>query len=306
MTNNNYYKKQVELLLDVLPHINKLEQFALKGGTAINLFVQNMPRLSVDIDLTYIPIEPRKTFITNLTDSLNTLQKSLIEESNQRFSVSKILSKDNQMITKLLVKGNGVEIKVEPSLVFRGFVYPNEEATLCDRAQNEFLRYVKTTMVSRADLYAGKICAALNRQHPRDLFDIKLLLNSGGINTNTRKAFVCHVACDSRPIAELLNPNRLDISEMYEKEFKGMTAIPMKLAELLDARETLFAYIKSELSENERKFLYSIKIGEPDWDLIDINIEHVPAIQWKLLNIKKMDRTKHQAATDKLKSVLEL
>ena len=151
-----------------------------------------------------------------------------------------------------------------------------------------------------------KICAALNRQHPRDLFDIKLLLNSDGINADTCKAFVCYVACDSRPISELLNPNRLDISEMYEKEFEGMATIPMELAELLDAREALFTYIKSELSENERKFLYSIKLGDPDWDLIDINIQHLPAIQWKLLNIRKMDRTKHQVAADKLKSVLEL
>lgn len=54
------YKRQVNLLLKVLPEVSKESNVALHGGTAINLFVRNMPRLSVDIDLTYIPIESRK------------------------------------------------------------------------------------------------------------------------------------------------------------------------------------------------------------------------------------------------------
>ena len=52
------YYKQVQLLMDVIPFIAKEETFALKGGTAINLFIQDLPRLSVDIDLTYLPVEP--------------------------------------------------------------------------------------------------------------------------------------------------------------------------------------------------------------------------------------------------------
>lgn len=51
------YKDQVKLLLDVLPLVSKGQCFALHGGTAINLFIRNMPRLSVDIDITYLPIE---------------------------------------------------------------------------------------------------------------------------------------------------------------------------------------------------------------------------------------------------------
>ena len=52
--------KQVELLLRTLPYIAAEKCFALKGGTAINLFVRDMPRLSVDVDLTYLPVEPRE------------------------------------------------------------------------------------------------------------------------------------------------------------------------------------------------------------------------------------------------------
>lgn len=66
------YRKQVELLIQVLPEVAKEPKFALHGGTAINLFVRNMPRLSVDIDLTYIPIQNRQ-------DSLNGIKKTLEE-----------------------------------------------------------------------------------------------------------------------------------------------------------------------------------------------------------------------------------
>ena len=57
--NNSPYFKQAQLMLRVIPHVAAETCFALKGGTAINLFLRDMPRLSVDIDLTYLPLEPR-------------------------------------------------------------------------------------------------------------------------------------------------------------------------------------------------------------------------------------------------------
>ena len=62
------YKNQVALLLEVLPVLNDFKCFALKGGTAINLFIHDMPRLSVDIDLTYLPIESRDIFLQNIQE----------------------------------------------------------------------------------------------------------------------------------------------------------------------------------------------------------------------------------------------
>src|SRR6266404_9139176 len=53
------YRRQVALLVEVMPFVSAETDFALKGGTAINLFVRDMPRLSVDIDLTYLPVAPR-------------------------------------------------------------------------------------------------------------------------------------------------------------------------------------------------------------------------------------------------------
>ena len=77
--------------------------------------------------------------------------------------------------------------------------------------------------------------------------------------------------------------------------------------ELLETRTMLIKELKNALDENDRQFLYSIKLGEPNWNLIDMkHIKHLPAIQWKLLNIRKMDKQKHQIALDKLKAVLDL
>jgi hypothetical protein len=56
------FEAQVALLVRVLPHVATETCFALKGGTAINLFVRDLPRLSVDIDLVYLPIENRETY----------------------------------------------------------------------------------------------------------------------------------------------------------------------------------------------------------------------------------------------------
>lgn len=69
MDKNSPYYKQVALLVRALPYVSEEKVFALKGGTAINLFVQAFPRLSVDIDLAYLPMEPRGYCIKKLANT---------------------------------------------------------------------------------------------------------------------------------------------------------------------------------------------------------------------------------------------
>lgn len=73
------YKNQVSLLLEVLPVLNEFKCFALKGGTAINLFIHDMPRLSVDIDLTYLPIESRDVFLSNIETKLLKMKRLIAD-----------------------------------------------------------------------------------------------------------------------------------------------------------------------------------------------------------------------------------
>lgn len=298
------YREQVELLIRCLPEVEKQTCFALKGGTAINLFVRDMPRLSVDIDLVYLPIEPREQTLANIENALNNIGSN-IELYVTGSAVTKTVQENH--VNKLLVKHGDARIIIEPNVVQCGAIFEIEEHTLCERAEVAFEASVTANIISMAELYGSKIVAALDRQHPRDLFDVKLLLENEGITEDTRKAFVIYLASHSRPMSELLNPNMKDISQEFITQFQGITDRPVKLADLLDIREQLVKHINTGLTEQERQFLLSIKSGRPNWSLIDIpQIDRLPAIQWKLQNIAGMEKKKHQEAIEKLKSALGL
>jgi hypothetical protein len=163
--------------------------------------------------------------------------------------------------------------------------------------------------LSFADLYGGKICAALARQHPRDLFDIKILLDNEGLTESVLQAFVIYLASNSRPIHELLNPkpNLQDTRRIFEEGFIGMAVEEVSYDQLIDIRYKLIELILKSLTANERKFLLSIKTGNPDWQLIPIaGLDKLPGLRWKSLNIAKMDVEKQKIALDKLKEILEL
>lgn len=301
---SNLYFKQAELLLDVLPLIAKHDCFALKGGTAINLFVQNMPRLSVDIDLTYLPVKERG-------DSLEHIQRTLkniaydIEKYIIDSAVEEIEIPNPVMVNKLRVSRRGSEIKIEPNLVIRGAVFSCEERDLSFRAQELFGIEFRMRLVSLADLYGGKICAALDRQHPRDLFDIKLLLDQDGVTDDIRTGFLVYLISHDRPMHEVLSPQMKDFKDVYLREFQGMTDKEVSYDELVDARFRLVDIIKRGLSGTEKAFLIAFKKGEPDWDLLGISgVENLPAVRWKLHNIKKMGEQKHLDFIRKLEKSL--
>lgn len=294
------YKHQVELLLDVLPFIQKDGRFALKGGTAINLFYRNMPRLSVDIDLTYLPIEPREIFLKNLTKAMRDFAENMTTKG-----LYVEFKRLGQHIIKLYVSNHHATIKVEPNTVLRGSVFEPEIKELADAAQSIFFQTQKVKTVSIADLYAGKICAALDRQHPRDLFDIKLLFEHEGITRPIQQAFIAYLASSPKPMSELLSPRKFDIKDIFHKEFIGMTEVPVDYLDLCEVRKQLIEKIQNALLPNEKDFLISIKSGEPQWDLMPIpHLSALPGIQWKIFNINKMEKKARLIALQKLREIL--
>ena len=308
MSFQDVYKDQVALLLEVLPVLDEFNCFALKGGTAINLFVHDMPRLSVDIDLTYLPVESRDVFLPNIEAELLKM-KQLIESLD--LTVKTVFMK-NGSVSKLQVYTNHAMIKIEPNFVLRGSVFPCEEKELCDKAQDEFLKFMRVKTLSVADLYGGKICAALDRYHPRDLFDIKLLLENQGLTEAVRQAFIVYLASGSRPMHELLEPRITETSQQefehtFKNEFVGMTTTFVTHEELRDIRARLPRLLLESFTENERMFLMHLKSGTPDWSLLPIDdIERLPGIQWKLQNINKIPKDKKNEQLKKLKQVLEV
>ena len=296
--------KQAEMLLRILPLIHKEEAFALKGGTAINFFVQDLPRLSVDIDLTYLPLHERDL-------ALDEIRNNLVRVANAikgRMPGTRILLKrihGTDVIRGLIVERDGITVKVEPNLVLRGSVYPPETKTLSKRAQDLFELSLQARILSPHDLYAGKICAALDRQHPRDLFDVHLLLKSEGLQPEIRRAFIVYLVSHPRPMVEILSPKKKDMRDIFEKEFKGMVAenIPFEALEM--TRNDLIEILREDLTSDERRFIVSMKEGRPRWDLLALEgVENLPAVKWKLLNISRMDPVKHQKAVRKLRDYL--
>ncbi len=293
------YHQQVKLLLEVLPFVMKEDCFALKGGTALNLFMWDFPRLSVDIDLTYVPLDGRDTALKNIDTGLANIKKN-IEKARSDLTVQ-LRGK------KLIINAKGIApVKIEPNTILRGTLYPVVQKDLASKVEDEFkLSVLDVRMLSLADLYGGKIVAALDRQHPRDLFDVKMLFDNSGLNDDTRKAFLMYLISHDRPIHEILKPNIKNIESTFEKEFLGMTLTPVALDDLIETRENLIKIIHGTLTKDEKEFLMSFKRGEPSWSLLGVSgVELLPAVQWKLKNIRTMTNERKNLMLENLKTLL--
>ncbi|MBI3296737.1 MAG: nucleotidyl transferase AbiEii/AbiGii toxin family protein [Elusimicrobia bacterium] len=302
---NAAYFEQTRLMLRVLPHVAVEKCFALKGGTAINFFVRDMPRLSVDIDLIYLPVGPREQSLAEIDAALKRIKERLSRALGAGHAVREALVE--KRVAKLLVTGPGGMVKVEPNLILRGTVGTAVPRELSKKAAAAFDLSAVIATADSADLYGGKLCAALDRQHPRDLFDVKVLLENEGITPEIRKAFVVYLASHPRPMHEVIAPAAQDISVLFEGGFRGMTDEAVTLAELTAARERMIALLNAGLTKDEKAFLLSLKEGSPDWGLLGVpGADKLPAIQWKLQNIRKMAPAKRKEQLENLRRKLGL
>jgi predicted nucleotidyltransferase component of viral defense system len=292
-------------LVKVLPVIGKFSCFALKGGTAINLFHRNMPRLSVDIDLVYLPINGRDESLQEITDELNNIAKRI----NQLFPLSKIqFSKLDRTdyLSRLIVENERAIIKIELSPVLRGTVHKPEIKTICRRAEEDF-GFAEVPVVSFEDLYAGKLMAALDRQHPRDLFDVTQLIENEGISPSLKETFLVYLISHNRRFLEILNPSLLDMNNLFETDFRGMTTEPVEICVLEKTRTDLISLINQSLTKADKQFLVDFKEGKPDWSFFSVDhIQDLPAVKWKIYNLSKMNDSERNTAIDKLKDYFEI
>jgi predicted nucleotidyltransferase component of viral defense system len=275
------YAPQVRLLLDVLPEVAKESCFSLHGGTAINLFVLNMPRLSVDIDLIYVPIQDRQ-------ESLDAINRALQQIASGVVALRPSLRVEHKdKICKLIVEEHGVQIKVEVNMVGRVVIDDaNNKMPLCELAQEQFDVFCAINVVPLAQLYGGKICAALDRQHPRDLFDVKLLLEAKKYSEEIKRGFIYSLVCSNRPTHEMLAPNLIDQKATYENQFQGMSEIGFTYDEFEQTRLELIETVKASLNDNDKRFLLSLNRLEPDWSIYDF--KQFPSVKWKLINLQKL------------------
>ena len=301
------YLNQADFLLQVIPHIATEKALALKGGTAINLFLRNMARLSVDIDLTYLPFDNRETALTNISGSLGKIRER-ITKSIPGTTINKHSIKGNDV--KLLVQSQNAQIKVEVNTITRGHLHPVRLLQVNEKVQERFKKFAAIQVVSDAELYGGKICAALDRQHPRDLFDVYLLFQESGYNEDVKNGFIQALVSHMRTMNEVLGPHLLDQRSAFERQFQGMTDTAFTYEDFEATRENLINIVNSSLSEKDRSFLLTFKRGNPDWDLFPVaGLKEMPAVQWKLMNIQNLKRSnpdKHTELIHKLESLLKL
>jgi predicted nucleotidyltransferase component of viral defense system len=298
------YRAQVDLLLQVLPHVAKEECFALKGGTAINLFVRDIPRLSVDIDLTYLPFDDRTTALAGITEALR-CTKARIETAISGCRVTMVPQTDGQE-AKLTCQTQAAQIKVEVNTTIRGHVLPPRMMDVADTVEQEFGRFMSVNVVSHVELFGGKICAALDRQHPRDLFDVHHMLENEGYTNEIRIGFIAALLSHGRPMHEIIRPNFQGQAKVFETQFAGMAFIPFSYADYEATRERLVKAIRQGWTDNDRDFLLGFKQGKPDWSLLPLeDLSRMPAVQWKLSNIQKLIKQNPGKHAEQLKSLEE-
>jgi len=303
-TKDSPYFKQAQLMLRILPHVAAEDDFALKGGSAINFFVREMPRLSVDIDLVWLPLSPRDTALADIGRALGRIA-SRIHKAMPDATVQESMPRGMAHVSKMLVSLGEATVKIEPNLIIRATVHPVEEHGLCAAAEALFELTVSMKTAAFPDLYAGKLCAALDRQHPRDLFDVYLLMEHEGIPEQLKDTFLVYLLSHNRPMAELLDPGVQDIEPAYRREFEGMVLEPVSLDVLIETRLRLVQTLRSMLTEADKRFLLAVKRGDADWgQFVFPEAARMPAIQWKLHNLQRMTQKKRREATEKLEAIL--
>ena len=297
---NEQYKRQVALLIRIMPSVYKIKDFAVHGGTAINLFHKDMSRYSVDIDITYIPVQEREESLRTVNSHLAEL-KQMIEKTIPGIKVT-----HKPDVWKLQCVKDGATVKIEVNETKRGLIGPTDDIDLCARAQAEFQMGCRARVVSFSELYGGKISAALSRQHPRDLFDCKYMpLDS--LDQAKDGLMFCLLGSD-KPILESLQPNPVDQTDALKSQFEGMTDVPFTYEDYEATREELVEKVNRLFTNEDKEFLISFEQGKPEWGTCCAgDLSEYPSVKWKLQNILKLKETnpeKYNAGVEKLREYL--
>jgi len=295
------YRRQVRLPMRLLPIVSGEDCFALKGGTAINLFVRDLPRLSVDIDLMYLPRHGRPEALANIDAAMKRIEASIKEE----ISGARVTQHGSEgTVLRLLVIADGTQVKIEVSPVLRGVVQEPIVMSVTEAVEDAY-GFAETKVVSFEDLYAGKLVAALDRQHPRDLFDVRDLLANEGLTDRLRQAFVVYLLSHNRPMGEVLSGRRKNLVQEYKDGFEGMTNDPISIEDLMAAQETLIDQLIGGMPDKHRGLLIGFERGAPDWSLIDVpHAKDLPAVQWRQINLATRTDDQRDALVTSLEASL--
>lgn len=259
--------------------------------------------MSVDIDLAYLPVADREESLRQIEAALRRIEDR-IARAIRSARVQRGRLAEEGTVNKLFVRDQDTQVKIEVTPVLRGCVRDAEVRAVVSTVEERF-GYAEVQIVSFADLYAGKIVAALDRQHPRDLFDVRNMLLNEGIDMSLRSAFVVYLISHHRPLHRLLDPPRRDMAQEYERGLAGMMEVPVPLLALEQAREEMVADIVGRMPEEHRRFLLSFQLGAPDWQLLKVaHAEKLPAVRWRMMKWAKLAPGQRERLVNRLHAAI--
>lgn len=243
----------------------------------------------MDIDVIYVPHrQTRPDALAKIGLELATVQHRL----RARGLDAAIVSSRTGDETKLFVRRGRLEVKIEINHVFRGTMLPVVSRSLVPMAREQFTAALTVPTLAVPELYGSKFVAALDRQHPRDFFDVHGLYRQSGLRSEMVECFVGYLAGHNRPVHEVLFSRDHDMPQAYENEFEGMAREPVTLADLLSTRARLRRDLLTALTDAHRNFLLSLVAAEPRWELMTCpHLAELPAVQWKLQNLSRLRQT---------------
>lgn len=306
MTNwSEAFRDRLQLLTELLPVVAQEKRFALKGGTAINLFEHDLPRLSVDIDLTWLPIGDFASDSRAIEEALMSMAQAL-SKPPLRLNVSPSAPQNANTVTRLIATRGRARVQIETTPVMRGTVHPVRVMRVQPTVRAEF-GFAEMQVLDFNDLYAGKLAAALTRQNPRDLFDVGVLLYEGRFDEALWRTFLVYLTASPKPAWEILEPAEpKDFEKSFRTLFDGMTAKPTSAEALLEARRQLLARIPALLDDASRAFLESVERELPDFGLIGLaHAADLPGVKRKLQNLAQRSDAKREADQRQLSETLE-
>lgn len=243
----------------------------------------------MDIDLTYLPGEAYAEAQEAISTALGKIADTL-SSGSPSYQVTRGAGEGAGPVDTLTVGGAAAQVKIEVNPVLRGSL--DQAADMSVRPiVSETFGFAEAKVLSFDDLYAGKLVAALDRQHPRDLFDVKLLFENEGISTSLYRAFIVYLVGHKGSIPDVLDPlgKKVDFESLYKSQFEGMTAEPVPLVTLLETREQLACAIRARLTHELKRFLLSVQEGKPQWNLLGVKgAENLPGVKWRMHNLAKM------------------
>lgn len=263
--------EKVTRLADVLEYLNTnpvlKENLALKGGTAINLTIFNLPRLSVDIDMDYLINNSREEMLEHrklINNAINGYMGFQGYTKNEKTKNPHSL--DSWVYDYIGASGNRDNIKIEINYSLRAHILPAEERPIITK---HFSSEYKVKTLAPIEIYGSKINALLSRAAARDLYDVKNMICFGRFNQSEeellRKAIVFYAAVSAKAINKTFNTKAIDSITKQKIKTDLLPVIKRKDDfELEMAKKIVKEYIADlmVLTKDEKEFLYKFENGD--------------------------------------------